>query len=74
MQLGRSFYLWLCLFHLRLVPVAHDTNLAWVFYLQLKFGLLFGLMVENQVGIFAYRSPRPEIGFGLFYLRLPHRE
>ena len=44
--LGRSVYLWVSLFYLRLVFVAYG-RLAWSFYLQLKFGLVF----------FAYSSP-----------------
>ena len=72
------FYLRLCLFYLRLVFVAYG-NWVWSFLLT----------VENRFGLFlltvppvrkldlvfsAYGSPRPEIGFGLFYLRFPHRE
>ena len=68
------FYLQLGLFCLQLVFVAYG-NLVWSFLLAVEiwFGL-FCLRLKIGLVFFAYRSPRPEIGFGLFYLRFPHRK
>ena len=60
-----------------------------LFYLRLKFGLVFFAYGGNRFGFFylwfppgrklglvffAYGSPCPEIGFGLFCLRFPYRK
>ena len=74
------FYLRVSLFYLRLVFVAYG-QLAWSFLLTVEIGFVFLLTVENRLGLFylrfppvrklglvffAYGSPGPEIGFGLF--------
>ena len=59
------FYLWLGIF-----AYSWSVLLAviWfgLFYLRLKFGLVFLLKVENWLGLFLLTvAPSPEIGFGL---------
>ena len=88
-HLGRSFLLTgKSFFCLRLVFVAYG-QLAWFFYLRLKFGLVFfaysGKSVwsflltvptgpEIRFGLFCLRFPLSGIGFGLVCLRFPHRK
>ena len=82
-------YLRLSLFYLqldrRLVFVAY-VELGWSFLLtvEIRFGhggksvwsfvLMVPLVRKFDFAFFAYGSPRPEIGFGLFHLRFPHRK
>ena len=80
-ELGRSFYLRVSLFYLRLVFVAYG-QLAWSFLLtvwsflltvEIRFGLFYLRFPPlRKLGLlfFAYGSPCP---FGLFCLRFPHR-
>ena len=46
-----------------------------LFYVRLKLGLVFFACGGKSVWSFLLTvPPRPEIGFGLFYLRFPHRK
>ena len=66
------FYLRLGLFYSRLVFVAY-SNLFRSFLLRLKFGLVsFAYGGKSVWSLLLTVPPRPEIGFGLFYLRFPH--
>ena len=79
------FYLRLGLFYLRLVFVAYG-QLAWssLLTVEIRFGrsayggnsvwsFLLTVPPARKLGFvfFAYGSPRPEIGFGVFCLRFP---
>ena len=73
-QKGRSFLL-----------TARSFSLAVGLCCLREIGLVFALTDESGFGLFCLRSkmgwvfiafgfPRPELGFGLFYLGLPHRK
>ena len=68
---GGLFYLPLGLFYLRLVFVTYGG----LFCLQLKFGLVFFAYGGKSAGSFLLTVPLVrKVGFGLFYLRFPHRK
>ena len=64
-------FLWVGLFACGWVGFAYSWSLLLVqnglglSYLQLKLGLVFFACSGNRLAVFTYRSPRPEIGYGL---------